>query len=254
MTDSTILKAENISFAYRTGREVLDKISLAIDAGSRVAFVGPNGAGKSTLFLHFNAILQPTAGRLYFRGNAFDYSRRSVNLLRQKVGMVFQDQDMQLFAATVLDDVLFGPMNMGFSFREAEAVACKALEQVEMREYAEAPVHFLSPGQKKRVALAGVLAMEPEVLILDEPTAGLDYAGSVNLCAILGRLHQNGTTLIVSTHDTDWVLDWADQVVAMNEGQVVAAGLARDVLLRDDFAQLGFARPRSECGPKGWCT
>jgi cobalt/nickel transport system ATP-binding protein len=154
----------------------------------------------------------------------------------------------------VLDDVLFGPMNMGLSLWEAEKVANAALETVEMMEYAEAPVHFLSPGQKKRVALAGVLAMEPEVLILDEPTAGLDYAGSINLCEILDQLHRAGTTLLVSTHDTDWVLDWADQVVAMNEGRVVASGQAREVLLRDDFAQLGFARPRSECGPKRWCT
>lgn len=254
MTKPTILETVNVSFAYRTGREVLDKINLTVTEGERVAFVGPNGAGKSTLFLHFNAILQPTNGRLYFRGNVFDYSRQSVNRLRQKVGLVFQDQDMQLFAATVLDDVLFGPMNMGLSLQEAEKAANIALKTVEMLDYADAPVHFLSPGQKKRVALAGVLAMEPEVLILDEPTAGLDYAGSVNLCSILEQLHKAGTTLLVSTHDTDWVLDWADQVVAMNEGRVVAAGNARDVLLREDFAQLGFARPRSECGPKRWCT
>lgn len=254
MTNPSILSATTVSFAYRTGRAVLDNISLRIEAGSRVAFIGPNGAGKSTLFLHFNAILQPTDGTLYFRGNPFDYSRQSVNHLRQKVGLVFQDQDMQLFAATVLDDVLFGPMNMGLTLREAEKAARNALETVEMSEFANEPVHFLSPGQKKRVALAGVLAMEPEVLILDEPTAGLDYAGSLNLCAILGELNKAGTTLLVATHDTDWALGWADQVVALNEGRIAASGAAQEVLLRDDHAQLGFARPRTDGIIKGWCT
>ena len=232
--------------------QVIHGIDLEVRPGEIVALVGPNGAGKSTLFLHFNAILRPTAGALYYQGKPYDYSRQSVNRLRQKIGLVFQDQDMQLFAPTVLDDVLFGPMNMGLTLAEAERAARAAVETVEMTDYLADPVHFLSPGQKKRVALAGVLAMEPDVLVMDEPTAGLDYAGSVNLCEIMGRLHKAGKTLVISTHDMDWVMEWADLVVAMLDGQVSACGTAAEVLLRPDHAELGFARPTGYGKPDGW--
>ena len=252
MTAVPILEAKNVCFNYQTGKPVLRDLNLAIPAGARVAQVGPNGAGKSTLFLHFNAILRPTGGALYYQGKPYDYSRQSVNRLRQKIGLVFQDQDMQLFAPTVLDDVLFGPMNMGLTLAEAERAARAAVETVEMTDYLADPVHFLSPGQKKRVALAGVLAMEPDVLVMDEPTAGLDYAGSVNLCEIMGRLHKAGKTLVISTHDMDWVMEWADLVVAMFDGQVSACGTAAEVLLRPDHAELGFARPTGYGKPDGW--
>jgi cobalt/nickel transport system ATP-binding protein len=244
MSAVPILEARKVYFSYQTGKPVLNGLDISIPTGSRVALIGPNGAGKSTLFLHFNAILQPTSGALCFQGQEYDYSRKSVNRLRQKIGLVFQDQDMQLFAATVLDDVLFGPMNMGCSLAEAERIAREAVATVEMSDYLNEPVHFLSPGQKKRVALAGVLAMQPEVLIMDEPTAGLDYAGSVNLRRILDGLHKSGKTLVISTHDTDWVMEWADRVAAIVEGRVVAAGSPAEVLLRNDHAELGFARPR----------
>lgn len=243
MASVPILEAKQVCFNYQTGKPVLQDLNIAIPTGARVAFVGPNGAGKSTLFLHFNAILQPTAGTLYFQGVPYDYARKSVSRLRQKIGLVFQDQDMQLFAPTVLDDVLFGPMNMGLSLTEAERAARAAVETVEMSDYLEEPVHFLSPGQKKRVALAGVLAMEPEVLVMDEPTAGLDYAGSINLFGVMDRLHQAGKTLVISTHDMDWVMEWADLVVAMRDGQVFTCGTPAEVLLREDHAELGFARP-----------
>lgn len=240
---TSIIEARDVCFHYQAGMPVLKKLNLIVPAGARVALVGPNGAGKSTLFLHLNAILQPTAGTLLFQGEPYDYSRASVSILRQKIGLIFQDQDMQLFAPTVLDDVLFGPMNMGYSLAAAEQAARQAVETVEMAEYLNYPVHFLSPGQKKRVALAGVLAMQPDVLVMDEPTAGLDYAGNVNLLGIMDRLHRLGKTLIVSTHDVDWVMEWADMVVAMRDGQVEACGTPQEVLLRDDHAELGFARP-----------
>ncbi len=251
MSQTPILEARDVCFHYQADKPVLKNLNLSIPAGSRVALVGPNGAGKSTLFLHFNAILQPTAGELLFQGAPYDYSRASVNRLRQKIGLIFQDQDMQLFAPTVLDDVLFGPMNMGCTLAEAEQAARQAVETVEMTEYLNEPVHFLSPGQKKRVALAGVLAMQPDVLVMDEPTAGLDYAGNVNLSAIMDRLHKKGKTLIVSTHDIDWVMEWADLVIAMLDGQVAACGSPQEVLLRDDHAELGFARPSAYPKTKG---
>jgi cobalt/nickel transport system ATP-binding protein len=251
MASVPILEAKNVCFNYQTGKPVLKELNISIPAGARVAIVGPNGAGKSTLFLHFNAILQPTSGTLLFQGVPYDYSRKSVSRLRQKIGLVFQDQDMQLFAPTVLDDVLFGPMNLGLSLAEAEQAARAAVETVEMSEYLGDPVHFLSPGQKKRVALAGVLAMEPEVLVMDEPTAGLDYAGSLNLRGVMDRLHEAGKTLVISTHDMDWVMEWADVVVAMLDGHVSACGAPAEVLLREDHAELGFARPTGYGTAKG---
>ena len=130
MTSVPILEAKNVCFNYQTGKPVLKELNISIPAGARVAIVGPNGAGKSTLFLHFNAILQPTSGTLLFQGTPYDYSRKSVNRLRQKIGLVFQDQDMQLFAPTVLDDVLFGPMNLGLSLAEAERLLAGVIEQV----------------------------------------------------------------------------------------------------------------------------
>ena len=243
MPSTSVITLKNASFGYRAGRLALQDISLEIPRGSRVAFIGPNGAGKSTLFLHLNAILRPTSGQLLYDGSPYDYSRAGTHRLRRQVGLVFQDHDSQLFAANVLDDVLFGPMNMGMSLARAEETARESLSTVGMLELADEPVHFLSPGQKKRVAIAGVLAMNPDVLVMDEPTAGLDYTGMVNFELILTALHATGKTLIVSTHDMDWAWKWADLAFVMAEGRIVLGGEARGILARDDHAAYGFARP-----------
>lgn len=238
-----LLEAQNIKFAYRFDKLALNGINLQIPAGKRVAFVGPNGAGKSTLFLHFNAILRPTDGQLLYQGQSFDYSRSAITVLRQKIGLVFQDPDTQLFAGSVLDDVLFGPMNLGMSLKSAENKAMEALEAVHMSEYAGEPVHFLSHGQKKRVAIAGVLAMQPDMLVMDEPTAGLDFPGMQNLSDIMERLYAAGKTLVIATHDIDWAWRWADLVYVLAQGQVIAGGAPETILNSRDHVGQGFARP-----------
>ncbi|SDF02983.1 energy-coupling factor ABC transporter ATP-binding protein [Sporolituus thermophilus] len=243
MSQQPILEVKNISFGYRKDKLVLRGVSLTVPAGARIALVGPNGAGKSTLFLHLNGILHPSSGQLLFKGEPYRYSRAFITRLRQKIGLVFQDQDTQLFAGSVLDDVLFGPMNLGLSPAEAEQRAAAALAAVQMAEFADEPVHFLSYGQKKRVAVAGVLAMDPEVLVMDEPTAGLDYPGTTVLRAILDELSRAGKTLIVATHDIEWVWSWADLVYVLVQGQIVAGGPPELVLNRSDHAAFGFARP-----------
>lgn len=243
MADNVLIGVHNVAFGYRYDRMALNGVSLTIPAGTRVAFVGPNGAGKSTLFLHFNAILQPLAGQLTFRGAPYKYDKASVTALRQKVGLVFQDHDSQLFAGSVLDDVLFGPMNLGLSLNEAERKAQAALAAVAMEEAADQPVHFLSHGQKKRVAIAGVLAMEPEVLVMDEPTAGLDYAGMANLTGLMDDLCRQGKTLVIATHDIDWAWAWADLVYVLADGQVVAGGAPESILNQPgDRMAAGFDR------------
>lgn len=238
-----LIEVNHVTFAYRDDKKALRDISLHIPSRARVAFVGPNGAGKSTLFLHFNAILRPQSGQLLYQGRPFSYSRQAVSLLRQKVGLVFQDPDTQLFAGSVLDDVLFGPMNLGMSLREGEQRAMAALEAVQMTDYAAEPVHFLSHGQKKRVAIAGVLAMEPDVLVMDEPTAGLDYPGMINLSAVMDRLYTGGKTLVVATHDIDWAWRWADLVYVLSQGQVAAGGRPEEILNSPRHQDFGFARP-----------
>ncbi|MDR3590126.1 MAG: ATP-binding cassette domain-containing protein [Negativicutes bacterium] len=243
MASSPLIAVKDVSFSYRYDKPALSGASLSVPAGSRVALVGPNGAGKSTLFLHINAILRPQAGALFYQGQPYRYSRDFVSALRQKVGLVFQDPDTQLFASNVLDDVLFGPMNMGLSIAEARRRAEAALSAVGLLEQSREPVHFLSQGQKKRAAIAGILAMEPQVLVMDEPTAALDYPGLLSLQEILDMLHRQGKTLLVATHDIDWAWSWADLVYVLAEGSVVAGGPPQEILSRDDHASLGFARP-----------
>jgi cobalt/nickel transport system ATP-binding protein len=238
-----LITADNITFRYRPGNLALDGASLAIPAGSRVALVGPNGAGKSTLFLHLNAILRPLAGELRYQGRPYRYDSGFLAALRQRVGLVFQDPDTQLFAGNVFDDVVFGPMNLGLTEKEAVRRAEAALDAVGMLAQRESPVHFLSQGQKKRVAIAGVLAMDPEALVMDEPTAALDYPGLTSLKDTLAMLHAGGKTLVVATHDVDWAWTWADIVYVLAGGRTVAAGLPADILARPDHAALGFARP-----------
>ncbi len=243
MTTMPLIAADNLTFRYRPGNLALDSATLAIPAGARVALVGPNGAGKSTLFLHINAILRPLAGQLSYMGQPYRYDRDFLAYLRQKVGLVFQDPDTQLFAGNVLDDVIFGPMNMGLAASEAVRRAEAALEAVGMLDHKAAPVHFLSQGQKKRVAIAGVLAMDPDALVMDEPTAGLDYPGLTSLRETLAMLHAAGKTLLVATHDIDWAWNWADLVYVLANGRTIAAGSPADILARADHADLGFARP-----------
>jgi cobalt/nickel transport system ATP-binding protein len=243
MAVNPLIDVKDVSFCYHFDKPALAGASLSIPAGIRVALVGPNGAGKSTLFLHINAILRPQAGALSYQGKPYRYSRDFVSALRQKVGLVFQDPDTQLFASNVFDDVLFGPMNLGLSLAEARQRAEAALAAVGLLGQSREPVHFLSQGQKKRAAIAGVLAMEPEVLVMDEPTAALDYPGLLSLQEILDMLHRQGKTLVVATHDIDWAWGWADLVYVLAQGQVVAGGPPREILSRDDHASLGFARP-----------
>lgn len=243
MSAQPLLDIQNIVFHYRPGKPVLAGAAMTVPAGARVVVVGPNGAGKSTLFLHINAILRPLAGELRYQGRPYSYSRSFLHMLRQKVGLVFQDPDTQLFAGNVLEDVMFGPLNGGLSPGEAQAEAEAALDAVGMLGAQAEPVHFLSQGQKKRVAVAGVLAMHPEVLVLDEPTAGLDYPGLVNLRRVLDMLHRRGKTLVVATHDIDWAWEWADLAYVLDGGKIVAGGPPAAILNRPDHAELGFARP-----------
>jgi cobalt/nickel transport system ATP-binding protein len=224
-----ILETRDIVYSYGDGTKALNKVSISLDEGKKIALVGPNGAGKSTLMLMFNGILRPSAGKVLFHGKTFEYNSASLREIRRKVGMVFQNSDDQLFAPTVFQDVAFGPVNLGFPKDRVKKYADYALQYVGLSGYERRPPHHLSGGEKKRVAIAGILAMEPEVLILDEPTSNLDPASSEEIMEMLDELNVGGKTMIISTHDVDLAYRWADEVILMEDGGVLHRGTVQEV-------------------------
>jgi cobalt/nickel transport system ATP-binding protein len=216
---------ERLSFAYPDGHVALREVSLAIEPGEKVALVGPNGAGKSTLLLQLNGILSGQ-GRVQVAG--LDVGEpANLRRVRAAVGLVFQQPDDQLFSPTVFDDVAFGPIYQGLSEPEVRARVARALAAVHMGDYGARVSHHLSIGEKKRIAMATVLAMDPEILVLDEPTAGLDPRARRELIALLGELPQ---TMLASTHDLELVRLLFPRTVVMDRGAVAADGPTAAVL------------------------
>jgi cobalt/nickel transport system ATP-binding protein len=187
-----------------------------------VVLLGPNGAGKSTLFLHLNGLFLPQKGKVRVLNQ--EITIRTEKWVKSKVGLVFQDPDDQVFSATVKEDVAFGPFNMNLPEDQVEKRVKEALQAVQMVKYGDKLPYHLSHGQKKRVAIAGVLAMQPEVILLDEPTGYLDPKSKETLLNILNNLHQQGTTIVIATHDVDLAAHWADRVIIIKEGQTLAQG------------------------------
>lgn len=218
------LLVDSLSFSYPDGHAALYNISLQINQGEKVALVGPNGAGKSTLMLHLNGIIGTDSS---IRVAGIAVTRTNLPLIRAKVGLVFQNPDDQLFSPTVFEDVAFGPLHMGLAESEVRNRVDGALEQVGMSDSAQRLSHHLSVGQKKRVAIATVLSMKPEILVLDEPSAGLDPRGRRNLIALLQELP---LTMLVSTHDMLMVRELFPRTVIMDEGKIVADGPTSELM------------------------
>ena len=212
------IEIDNLSFAYPDGHPALRQVCLHIQPGEKVALVGPNGAGKSTLILHLNGILTGK-GDICIAG--LPVIKQNLGLVRARVGMVFQNPDDQLFSPTVYEDVAFGPLYQGLPVAEVKSRVAEALAVVNMLEYAQRVSHHLSMGEKKRIAIATVLSMRPEVLVLDEPTAGLDPRARRSLINLLDELP---LTMLVSTHDMLMVRDLFPRTVIMDEGCIVADG------------------------------
>jgi cobalt/nickel transport system ATP-binding protein len=229
MAGELLLELQAVSHVFADGSRGLDGCSLGIRRGSRNALLGANGSGKTTLLLHLNGLLQPSAGCIRIDDCALDYSRSGLAALRRRVGLVFQNPERQLFSASVFEDVSFGPLNLGLDETGVRARVAQALAAVGMAEQAERPVHHLSFGQKKRVCIAGVLAMQPELLLLDEPMAGLDAGMQDELLRILDDLSARGISIVLATHDVDFAYRWADHIHLLAGGRCSASFAASEL-------------------------
>ncbi len=219
-----IIKITNLSFTYPDGQQALSEVGLTVYQGETIALIGPNGAGKSTLFLHLNGILRSNGRVVVFGVPISDDNLREV---RRKVGLVFQNPDDQLFSPTVFDDVAFGPINLGYSPEEVRRSVAKALRWVRMEGYEKRSPHHLSLGEKKRIAIATVLSMTPEILVIDEPTSNLDPRSKWNLITLLKGLPM---TRIIASHDLELVRTLCQRVIILDRGQVVAEGSTEQIL------------------------
>lgn len=241
MTTHPSVHISGLHYAYPDGNKALNGVSLTIGKSERVALLGPNGAGKTTLVMHLNGILSPTSGSINIAEFTLDGSNKEITKkVREKVGIVFQDPDDQLFMPTVFEDVAFGPTNMGLTASEIESRSVKALEMVGMLALKERAPHHLSFGQRRRVAVATVLAMEPEILILDEPSSNLDPASRRELSEILLALD---VTILMVTHDLPYAFEICERSLILNQGAIVADDttvkiLRNEKLLADNRLEL----------------
>ena len=230
MTD-TILSVKKLCFGYGDAGPVLKNVDLDVHRGERLAVIGSNGAGKSTLFLNLNGVLAPDTGEIFLNGKRI--GKKDITELRRNVGIVFQDADSQMIASTVYAEVSFGPMNLRLPKEEVRERTMKAMEYMNITHLKDRPPHYLSGGEKKCVSIADIIAMDPDIIIFDEPTVGLDPVNAQILEDVLDRLHGDGKTIILSTHDADLVYRWADRAVVLNDGKIIADS-APDSIFRNE--------------------
>ena len=230
---SIMLKLENICFSYEKQNKILKNISLDIKKGEKTVFLGENGSGKSTLFFLLNGLLKPDSGEIYFNGEKLKYKKKDLENLRKKVGIVFQDPEVQIFAPTVYQEMAYGLQNLNYSNEKIEEKISEISAELNMKKLLEKPCHHLSYGQKKRVTIASILAMEPEILVLDEPTAWLDFKNIKKTLEMIKKLCKRGKTLVISTHDIDFAYEVADYIYILNEGKIVKHGTRNEIF--EDF-------------------
>ncbi len=217
-----IIETIGLDHVYADGTAALKGVDFRACAGEKIAVLGANGSGKSTLFFHFNGLIMPTGGEIRVFGEKI--SKNNLDIVRQRVGLVFQEPESQLFAPTVYEDIAFGPGNLGLDASEIKDRVNEVLHRFNIYDLSQKNPANLSGGQKKRVAIAGVVAMEPDVLVLDEPAAGLDASGVTNTMELLDELNGDGKTIIMSTHDSDIAASWADRIYILNKGRIFREG------------------------------
>lgn len=229
-TEEWVIEARDVSYTYDGNCEkALDRLNLRVRRGAKVAFMGGNGSGKSTFFLCLNGIRKPDTGRILIEGDPIEYTRKGLLNVRGKVGIVFQEPDDQLFSASVYEEISFGILNLGIDEESAKREVENVIEELEITPFQDRPAHALSGGQKKQVAIADILVMHPEVMILDEPAAALDPRHTRKVQKIVDELTEKGITVLMATHDIDYAYSWADEIVLMHEGKVLRQGTPFEV-------------------------
>lgn len=217
--EQNLLEVKNLSFAYEE-KQVLKNINFAVRRGERIAVMGSNGAGKSTFFLNLNGVLQADSGEIFLEGKKI--GKKDFLELRKRVGFVFQDADNQMLASNVRAEISFGPMNLGLSRNEVKERVDEVIQYLSLSGLQEKAPHYLSGGEKKRVSIADILAMKPDILIFDEPMAALDPVNAGKVEEILKSLHKQGRTLVIATHDVDFAYRFADRIVVFCDGKLIA--------------------------------
>jgi cobalt/nickel transport system ATP-binding protein len=233
--EEVLLKAEGLRYSYGQEKEALKGIDLTVKKGEKIVVLGSNGAGKSTLFLTLNGVLTPDSGRIFYRDK--EIGKKEINELRRNVGIVFQDADNQIIASTVFSEVSFGPMNLRLPKEEVVKRVNSSLASMNLTEMKDRPPHYLSGGEKKRVSIADIIAMEPEVILFDEPTASLDPVNVKMLKEVLDEMTHLGKTLLISTHDVDFAFQWAERALVFSGGRMIADGRVREVFDSPDVLE-----------------
>ena len=242
-----LVEVRNLVHEFPDGTRGLNGVSLSLEDGSYTVLAGPNGSGKTVLMRHLNALARPSSGEVLLAGRPVS---EDLPRTRREVGLVFQDSDAQIVGQTVFRDAAFGPENLRLPRQEIETRVRDALRDTGLSGFDQRRPHTLSGGEKRRLAVAGVVAMRPRILVLDEPFTGLDWPGCSNLLKVLDRLHSRGTAILLITHDLDKVLAHADSLLLMNKGEIAAEGRPEDLL--DRLRELGIRRPRGAVSDMSW--
>lgn len=225
------LNMKNITFKYENNDQpTIQHLSFQVSKGEKVAMLGKNGMGKSTLFLLANGVLTAQSGDLYIDDVKIKAHSKQIYLLRQKVGLVFQNPDSQFIAPTVMEEISFAALNRGLTNEATLKLVMEIMKALKIDHLKDRPLHSLSGGEKKMVSIASILSLEPELIFLDEPTAGLDYINSQQLLSVLEQLHQDDYGLVISTHDIDFAWEWANRIVILEKGKIIADGATEEIL------------------------
>ena len=228
-----ILEVNQLIFAYEKDKKVIKDLSVTIYSNEKIAVLGANGAGKSTFFLNLNGVREPSSGEIKYRGESIH--RKNKNVLRRNVGIVFQEADHQIIASTVKAEVAFGPMNMKLSKEEVEQRTLAAIKEMNLQNHVHRPPHYLSGGEKKRVSIADILAMDSEVIIFDEPTASLDPVNASMLEEVLNKMEEAGKTILLSTHDVDFAFRFAERILVFSEGRLIGDGTSESIFMDEEL-------------------
>jgi len=226
-----MLRSENLTYKYDDGTPAIDNVSVDFSRGKVIGVIGANGAGKTTLFKCLLGILKPSSGSIIFNGTALSYKKKALHELRKSVTMIMQDPEKQIFHSNIYDDVAFGPRNLGKSEEEVREIVTKNLKSVQMWELREKPVHYISYGQKKRVAIAGAMALSPELILMDEPTSGLDPRMETDMKNIIDKLKEDNKRVIISSHDMDLIYEICDYIYLIKDGKILKHGDKKEVFV-----------------------